>query len=400
MIGHQRFGLVGTFALILFVSVLTPMSQDMYVPALSSLTDYFGTTELAVNQTMILYFLFMAVAILVFGPISDRVGRRPVLLIGLSIFVAGSAGCALSESIVMLICMRILQAIGAGAANVVGTAMIKDCFKEEMRERVLMINQVCFVFAPVIAPIIGGQILLYFTWHMTFWVLGGLGAACLVLAFFYEESLPDDERTRGSLSEMPAGMIRVARNKGFTFFALAVGIMTCAFMGYISSSSYIYVDQFHTSQQECSYWFAAMAILAIIAPPICSFMERHMSRRRVVSAIFGICLASGVLVVLWGNASPLGFFLCFLPFFVASTMIRPIATFVLLGQQEGDTGSASSLMAFINTVVGCLGMMCATVLPFAYVTNLGWTIVMTTLAGLALWVFLLRSPIPLKGIKR
>ena len=79
--------------------------------------------------------------------------------------------------------------------------------------------------------------------------------------------------------------------------------------------------------------------------------------------------------------------------------VRP-AGLAKLGQQEGDTGSASSLMAFINTVVGCLGMMCATVLPFAYVTNLGWTIVMTTLAGLALWVFLLRSPIPLKGIKR
>jgi len=400
LISEQRLGLVGTFALILLISFLTPMSCDMYIPALSSMTVYFDTTEIMVNQTMILFFLFFAISILIFGSVSDRYGRKPVLVGGFLVYMAGSIGCALSSSIVMLIAMRIVQAIGSGAANVVGMAMIKDCFREEMRERVLMINQVLFVLAPVIAPIIGGQILLFGTWRLTFWVLTGLSAICMVLAVFYQESLPDNERLTGSFKEMPLGMIRVARNKGFTLFVLSVGFLTAAFMGYISQSSYIYVSQFGLSQQGCSYWFAAMAGLSIIAPFICSRLERHLSKKNVMNVIFALCALSGVLVLIWGERTPLSFFLCFFPYFLASTMVRPVSTFVLLGQQEGDTGSASSLMNFINTALGCLGMVISTVFPFSYTANLGWTVVSVVAVAVVLWVVILRSNVQLKGVKR
>lgn len=156
---QRRLGPLGLVVLLVLTSLVTPLSLDMYTPAIPHMTDYFSTDAGTVNLTLVGYFLFFAVGLLVFGPMSDRHGRKPVLLVGIATYTVASGLCALSTDIWMLISFRIVQALGAGAVSAVSTAVVKDAFLAEKREAILSIVQVMFVVGPVLAPVIGALIL-------------------------------------------------------------------------------------------------------------------------------------------------------------------------------------------------------------------------------------------------
>ena len=154
-----KLGPLGLVVLLVTASLVTPLSLDMYTPAVPHMTEAFDTTAGTVNLTLVGYFLFFAVGLLVFGPLSDRYGRRPVLLAGVVTYTSASGLCALALDIEMLIVFRVVQALGAGAVSAVATAVVKDAFKAEKREAILSIVQVMFVVGPVLSPVVGALIL-------------------------------------------------------------------------------------------------------------------------------------------------------------------------------------------------------------------------------------------------
>ena len=196
---QRRLGPAGLIALLVITGLVTPLSLDMYTPAIPHMTEHFNADAGTVNLTLVGYFLFFAVGLLLFGPVSDRLGRKPVLLAGVATYAAASALCALAPTIWALIAFRVAQALGAGAVGAVSTAVVKDAVVPEKRETVLSVVQVMFVVGPVLAPVLGALVLQVADWRMTFWLLSLVGVFCGVMALLFEETLPPHECLHGSV---------------------------------------------------------------------------------------------------------------------------------------------------------------------------------------------------------
>lgn len=396
---QKYLGPFGLVALLVVTSLVTPLSLDMYTPAVPHMTEYFETDAGTVNLTLAGYYLFFAIGLLVFGPTSDRYGRKPVLLAGMLAYTAASALCAMAPDIWMLIGMRVVQALGAGAVSAVSTAIVKDAIIPEKREAILSIVQVMFVVGPVLAPVVGALILQVADWHMTFWTLSGIGLVCVVLSLLYRETLPTQARYQGTVFGSIAQLGTVAKNKGFTSFLCIVGLYNLPFMAYIAVGSYIYITFFGLSELEYSYFFAIAALLTAIGPLIWLKASRYVSARRFTTIIIVIALASGIAMMMVGEISPYLFCATFLVFAIMEACVRPYSTNILLSQQEGDTGAASSLINFAHTAIGCAGMVLA-VLPWPnYIVGVGAIIVLSMAVAAISWFALLRSGIPLIGVK-
>ena len=396
---QRRLGPFGLVVLLVVGALVTPLSLDMYTPAVPHMTEFFGTSEAMVNLTLVGYFLFFAVGLLIFGPVSARYGRKPVLVAGILAYALASAACALSTSIGMLIVMRVLQALGAGAVSAVSTAVVKDAVVPERREALLSLVQVMFVVGPVLAPVVGALVLQVADWRMTFWVLAGIGAVCSALALLFDETLPADERYEGSVTGSLKQLGVVARNKGFSAFLGIVGLYNLPFMAYIAVGSYVYITFFGLSELEYSLYFAVAALLTVFGPFAWLAASRFVSARRFTDILLGVGLASGLAMLAVGELSPTLFCLTFLAFALAEAAVRPYSTNILLSQQEGDTGAASSLINFAHTAIGCVGMLVA-VLPWPnFVTGIGIIIVASMGVGILGWIALQRSRVPLAGIK-
>ena len=396
---QRRLGPFGLVVLLVVGALVTPLSLDMYTPAVPHMTEFFGTSEAMVNLTLVGYFLFFAVGLLIFGPVSDRYGRKPVLVAGILAYALASAACALSTSIGMLIAMRVLQALGAGAVSAVSTAVVKDAVVPERREALLSLVQVMFVVGPVLAPVVGALVLQVADWRMTFWVLAGIGAVCSALALLFDETLPADERYEGSVTGSLKQLGVVARNKGFSAFLGIVGLYNLPFMAYIAVGSYVYITFFGLSELEYSLYFAVAALLTVFGPFAWLAASRFVSARRFTDILLGVGLASGLAMLAVGELSPTLFCLTFLAFALAEAAVRPYSTNILLSQQEGDTGATSSLINFAHTAIGCVGMLVA-VLPWPnFVTGIGIIIVASMGVGILGWIAPLRPRVPLAGIK-
>jgi len=173
----QRYlGERGIIFLIALLSAFVPLSTDLYLPALPGMADLFGVPASLTNLTLILFFLFFSLGLLFWGPLSDRYGRRPVLLAGLAVYIIASAGCAASWGIWPLIAFRILQAAGGSAASAVSMAMVKDLYEGRRQESVLAIVQSMVVITPAVAPILGASMLPYTSWRGLFLALALIGS--------------------------------------------------------------------------------------------------------------------------------------------------------------------------------------------------------------------------------
>lgn len=371
----------------------------MYIPAIPTMTENFTTTANVVNLTLVGYFLFFAIALLVFGPLSDRYGRKKVLLAGIVTYSVGSAACALAPTIEILIATRIVQALGAGAVSAVSTAVVKDAVVPEKRELLLSIIQVMFVVGPVLAPVIGALVLQFADWRMTFWVLTIIGGLCSIMALLFEETLPKEQRYSGTVLGSIKQLGVVAKNKGFSSFLLIVGMFNLPFMAYIAVGSYVYISFFGLSELEYSLFFAAVALLTVFGPFIWLKASKYVTARRFTSIILVVALISGVAMLIVGDLSPFLFCLTFLVFAVTEACVRPYSTNILLSQKDEDAGAASSLINFTHTAIGCVGMGVA-VLPWPnYVIAIAAIITITMVVAILAWVFFLHSSIPLAGIK-
>ncbi len=388
----------GLIALLLVSGLITPLSTDMYTPAVPSMPVYFSTTAAMINATLLVYFVFFALAMLFFGPVSDRYGRKPLYVMGIATYTLGSLFCAVAPTVYLLIAARIVQGIGAGAVSSVSTALVKDCFKQKYREKILIIIQLLFVVGPVIAPLVGAILLQFGTWRLTFVTLTVIGAICTVGTLFFEESLPVEERLKVSVFQSLKRLGVVAGNKGFLLLLLISSLFNLPFMAYVAVASYIYIDFFNLTQLQYSYFFAAVAGLSVFGPLIYLSLSRLVKLRTITSLLLGAGLLSGFLLFFAGHLSPFVFCFAFLLIALAQAAIRPFATNLLLVQQEGDTGSASSLINFMGTAMGCLGMF-LTLFPWPnYIFALGVITTIGLVSAIGIWIYLRRSGIRIKGM--
>ncbi len=185
---------LGTKGLIVFIAILSafvPLSTDLYLPALPGMSAYFGTGADRINLTLSAFFIFYALGTLIWGPLSDHYGRKPILITGLGLYVIASAFCALMRSVDGLILCRIFQALGGSAAGAVATAIVKDEYSGKKRESVLAIVQSMVLISPAVAPVLGAFMLKITSWRGVFWNLTGIGLIALVFSLLFQNPSPN-----------------------------------------------------------------------------------------------------------------------------------------------------------------------------------------------------------------
>ena len=398
-IAKQKFlGMKGLVLFITLMNMFIPLSTDLYLPALPTMSTYFHVSSALTNLTLVSFFFFYAVGTLFWGPMSDKYGRKKILLIGTIFYVFASAACAASLNVYMLIAARIVQGIGAGAITAVSMALIKDCFSGKQRETILAIVQSVAGLAPMIAPVLGAILLQFTDWRGSFIVLTVVGLLCLLLAFLYQETLSDEERYEGTVLGSLGRLVAVGKNIGFLVPCIIFSLYNLAFMGYIAMSSYIYVDVFGLSEQLYSYFFAANAALSMIGPMLYVRFMTGFDTKKFALTCFALYAVCGIFIVVLGGNAPFLFWLGFAPFSLAGTITRPFGTNIMLDQQSGDTGSASSLINGVATVLGSVGMMCAAMWD-NIVAGLGIMICLTGIVSILGWLLLMRSSVPCRGVK-
>lgn len=398
-IEKQKFlGFKGMLFFITLTNMFVPLSTDLYLPALPTMSQYFGVSGSLVNLTLVGFFFFFAVGTLLFGPLSDKYGRKRILLVGSGLYSLMSLICALAPNVYVMIFARIFQGIGAGALISVSMALIKDCFVGRRRESILAVVQSFSGVAPMIAPVLGAFLLRFTDWRGAFFVLTAAGAAVFLLSLLYQETLEPEDRVSESTVATVGKLITVGKNKGFLVPCLIFSLYNFAFMGYISMSSYIYVDQFGLSEQTYSYFFAANALVSLMGPMAYVKFCANVNKVRLAYTCFVIYVVCGCSLIFLGQLAPALFWLSFAPFSFLGSLTRPFSSSLLLDQQKGDTGSASSLINGVATIFGSAGMMGIS-LWSNHILGLGEIILASGLLSLVGWALLMRSKVTVVGIK-
>ncbi len=344
---------LGKAGLVIFLGAIgafPALSTDMYLPALPDMTAYFGVPEYQTNLTLILFFIFYAAALLMWGPFSDRFGRRPVLLIGMSAYAVAGVFCALSQSIFQLMAFRVLQAIGAAAASTVATAIVKDTYEGRRREITLAVVQSMTVFAPLIAPIIGGQLLRFTSWRGVFVFQASWGLLMLIGAVLYQETLRE-KLVGGALASLKRLGV-VLQNRHFVLMLTIFTSVSITTMAFVAASSYIYQVTFGTSEQTFSFFFAMVGGSVALGPPLFLLLSRWLKRTTIITGCLLMILVGGVLVMLIGPRGPWAFILPLMPVAVSRSCMRPPATYLMLAQHEADAGSMSGIILSAHMVFG------------------------------------------------
>lgn len=384
--GQKYLGKNGFVVLIAFLSAFIPLSTDLYLPALPQMSENFQAAPSLINLTLILFFVFYAAGSLFWGPLSDKYGRKRILMIGLVMYTIASVLCALSGNVYQLIIFRVLQAIASGAATAVAQAVVKDSYSGRKRLSILALVSSMTMIAPMVAPVVGALILKFTSWRGVFMVLAVMGLLVTVAGFAMEETI--HERYNGSILQSLGRLGVVARNPGFVSLLLTFSLMGIAMMSFISSSSYIYVVQFGLSEQVYSYFFSANAFFMVIGPLLYMKLSKHFKAQLIITTSFVISCISGLLIFSFGDLSPWIFALSLLPATLGGSITRPPSTHLMLEQQKGDTGAAVSLMSCTFTVFGSIGMIVISLDWADRIRVMGLMYLSLALISLVLWILI------------
>ena len=382
---EQRIlGRRGLIYLLAYLSAFTPFSTDLYLPALPGMAKSFNASMSQVNMTIVAFFLFFGIGTLLWGPLSDKYGRKPILLTGVGIYTVSSVLSAFAVDIHHLIIFRIFQATGSGAIAAVAIAVIKDTYSGRRRESILAIVQSIMLLAPIIAPVPGAIILQWTSWRGIFWVMTGLGVTGFLGALTITETLR--HRQTGTIFESLGRLGVVIKNPNFAILLPVFSVMGIPMMAYVAGSSYVFIEHFGTTEMQFSYFYVMNAIFCPVGPLLYVLLSRRFERNLLILVSFIMIVISGVLILCLGAASPWLLIFSVIPTTIFGGLVRPPGTNLLLEQQKEDAGSASSLIGFCGIICGSMGMMFISLNWDNLIPVMGVLTLCTGLLSLTLWL--------------
>lgn len=347
----------GFFLLLLILGMTGPLSIDMYLAAFPIILEDLKTTPEMLSFTLSGFTLFMAVGMLLNGTISDKFGRKPILLGCITLYFLGSLGCVFTPNIEFFIVARMIQAFGAGGMIAVPMAIVKDSFADHERTKVIATLQMFTVLGPTLAPIIGAQLIKYFPWEASFVVLSLISAISFAMASCLRETHRKNKRLQGNTFQSILSLGLVLKHKGFMSFLCSTAMNSVTFMAYLAVSSYIYIKQFGLSETTFSIYFAINATLLIFAPKFYLIIKPHLRPSVILRGMLVFIFISCVLTATIGSWSPTIFLICFAPVALSNSFARSFATDILLSQPKMNAGASASVISFTNVAFGAVGMM-------------------------------------------
>ncbi|MEU0469558.1 Bcr/CflA family multidrug efflux MFS transporter [Amycolatopsis sp. NPDC006131] len=377
------------YALILGgLSAFAPLSIDMYLPALPRMADDLHSSAPTLQLTLTAFIIGLALGQLIAGPLSDSLGRRRPLLAGLVLYAVASVLCAVSPTAELLIVGRSVQALGAAAGMVIARACVRDLFAGTAMTKFFSMLMLVSGLAPILAPVIGGQVLRLTSWRGVFVVLAVFGAVLLVAAALaMPETLPAERRRPARIGSTLRGYGVLLRDRSFVGYALSAGLMFAGLFAYISASSFVLQDVYGLSPQEYSLVFGANGLGIVIAGQVNGRIVGRVRERTLLTVGLSASAAGGVGVLAAALAGlPLGVLLAPLLVMVSSIgLVMPNASSLALAEHPHNAGAASALLGVMQFVVGGLATPLVSIGGEASAVPMG--VVMAAFAVVALVVF-------------
>jgi len=349
------------------LTALGPLSIDMYLPSFQAIARDLTASPAQVQLTLAVFFVALGIGQAFYGPLSDRFGRRRPLCFGLALYVLASAGCALARSIEALVAWRFAQALGGCAGMVIARAVVRDRFDEREAARFFSLLILVTGLAPILAPSIGGQILVFFSWRAIFWTLAGFALVGFITAtFVLPESLPPDRRTEGGVATALRVYARLLRDRAFMRYALSGALVISGMFAYIFGSPFVFMQIYGVRPERFGWIFGAIALGLISASQLNRVVLARVAGARILSHALVVTAAAGVilLVMAWTGAGGLAGLLGPLFVYIASLgFVLPNVIATALGPQGRNAGTASALLgtlqfgagATVGALLGVLG---------------------------------------------
>jgi DHA1 family bicyclomycin/chloramphenicol resistance-like MFS transporter len=341
-----------------FLTALGPLTIDMYLPALPTITDDLGATAAAVQLTLTGTLVGLALGQLLVGPLSDAVGRRTPLLAGVGVHLLASVLCVIAPNLALLGTLRVLQGLGAAAASVVAMAIVRDLFSGFAAARLFSRLILVVGVAPILAPTIGGQTLEFTSWRGVFVVLTVVAAGIMAAsAIVLPETLPSDRRRNGGIAGTVRDYGRLLTDRVYVGLILVAGLAMAALFAYVSGSSYVLQDGFGLSEQQFAYVFAGGAVGLIGATQLNVRLLRRWTPQRILSSSLLAGLGFGAVLLVLAATETGGLVGILIPLWLVLAMVglaMPNAPALALSRHGEAAGTAAALLGAVQFGVGAL----------------------------------------------
>ncbi len=361
---QRRAESIPAAVLLIALTAVAPLAVDMFLPSMPTMAEEFDVPSSTIQLAVTLFLLSFAASQLVYGPASDRFGRRPVLMVGLALFTAGGLIALVAPSAEVLIVGRVVQGYGGGAGPAIGRAIVLDVFGRERAGRVLAYMTIATPLAPAIAPIIGGVLEELFDWRAVFVTLVGLGVFLLVA---YRALIPETNRQRDpaatAMGKMSRNYGELFRSRAFVAYSLVTGLMFSGQLVFISGSSFVLIDELGLSAAFFGLGFGFVAVGIMLGAGLSSRLIGRWRDTNVVLLGAVVAASGGGVMAALAWAGVANEWAVLLPMFVAAGgfgIARPPAMAGALIPFPQMAGLASAVLGFAQMI-------------FATVYNIGFS---------------------------
>ncbi|RWR02655.1 bicyclomycin/multidrug efflux system [[Pantoea] beijingensis] len=356
---------IGLVVILGLLAMLMPLSIDMYLPALPQIAKQFNVSAGSVQMTLNLYILGFALGQLFYGPLADSFGRKPVITFGTLVFALAAAACAMSQTVEQLINMRFLHGLSAAAGSVVISALMRDSYSKEEFSRMMSFVMLVTTIAPLLAPILGGWMLLIWSWHAIFWAISAAAiVTTLLVVTQIKETLPREKRQRFHLRTMLGNFLQLFRHTRAFSYMLASGFSFAGLFSFLNAGPFVYIEINHISPQHFGYYFALNVVFLFIMTLINSRSVRRFGPLAMFRFGLLIQFAMGIwlLIVSLLNLGFLPLVFGVAMFIGCVAMVSSNAMAVILDEFPHIAGTASSLAGTLRFGIGALvGMLLSTI---------------------------------------
>lgn len=388
----------GLVVILGLLAMLMPLSIDMYLPALPQIAREFGVSAGSVQMTLNLYILGFALGQLIYGPLADSFGRKPVIAVGTLVFAVAAAACALSQTIEQLIFMRLLHGLSAAAGSVVISALMRDSYSKEEFSRMMSFVMLVTTIAPLLAPILGGWMLILWSWHAIFWAISLAAVVTTVLVVTQiRETLPVEKRQKFNLRTTLRNFLSLFRHKRVFSYMLASGFSFAGMFSFLNAGPFVYIELNHISPQNFGYYFALNVVFLFFITLLNSRCVRRFGPLAMFRFGLLIQFAMGVWLMIV-SALNLGF----LPmvfgvamFIGCVAMVSSNAMAVILDEFPHMAGTASSLAGTLRFGVGAVIGALLSTMPFNSAWPMVGSIFLCATVSILLFIYATR---PRKGV--
>ena len=342
------------------LSAIGPFAIDMYLPALPSIGQSLGASMPAVQASLMAFFISLGLGQIIYGPVSDMVGRKPPLYLGLLLFGAGSVGCALAPDIHTLVVLRFIQGLGACAGMVVPRAVVRDMHTGVDAARLMSLLMLVFSVSPILAPLAGSILIEAFGWRSVFWAVTVASAVGLVLlATSLPETRPPEERADSSVRSALAAYGLLLRDRHYLGLVFIGAFGMASFFSYLANSSFVLIDHYGLTPRQYSLAFAANAASFIGVSQFTGklgsrFGLKPIVKVAVVGHAFVMLLLMGLNLVGVDRLDVM-IGLLFVGYGFLGIVV-PTAAVLALEEHGAIAGTASALMGTLQFVTGAVAM--------------------------------------------